>query len=195
DLKPEEMNIHTTDDFKSTIIDAGNAILETKKKMVGEEIFENFEKFMVLRTIDIKWREHLYAMDQLREGINLRAYGQKNPLIEYKSEGYGMFAEMMVDTNRETLRRIFRTQIRQREPVAFQPVKTPKNLQIKHDESTGMGFTAQPPGVQQSQQDGRPQMQRPGKVQPIHVEDKVGRNDPCPCGSGKKYKKCHGKQG
>ncbi|NOZ07519.1 MAG: preprotein translocase subunit SecA [FCB group bacterium] len=193
-LEPEKMNIRNTAGFKDTLIQAANAILDAKKELVGKEVFENFEKFFVLRTIDIKWREHLYAMDQLREGIGLRAYGQKDPLVEYKTEGYAMFTDMMADTNRETLRRIFRTPIRQRQPVQLKPVNLPKNLQTKHDESTGMGFTNPAPGVTASPVN-QPQAQRPGKVQPVHVDKKVGRNDPCPCGSGKKYKKCHGLNG
>ncbi len=87
-------------------------------------MFDQFQKWVVFRTIDENWREHLAAMDQLREGIGLRAYGQKNPLIEYKQEGFGMFAEMMVDTNRETLKRIFRSNIQQagRKPVPPRPM-------------------------------------------------------------------------
>jgi len=128
-IDPEEIKIATVADFKDIVMQGANAFLDARKKMVSEEIFERFEKFIVLRTIDQKWREHLYAMDQLREGIGLRAYGQKNPLIEYKSEGYGMFSQMMIDTNRETLKRIFRTPIQQREQPKLQPVVTPRNLQ------------------------------------------------------------------
>ena len=105
-------------------------------------------------------------MDQLREGIGLRAYGQKNPLIEYKSEGFKMFSTMMEDTNRETLKKIYRTRINVKERVSTQS----RNLKVRHDESTGMGFIAPP---QQQQNSGA---QIPAKRQPIKVENKVGRN-------------------
>ena len=147
--------------------------------------YDKIQKYVLLHTIDEKWREHLYAMDQLREGINLRAYGQKNPLIEYKQEGFFMFTEMMVDTNKETLRRIFRTNISHLIDSTTHTTRTvPRNLKMQHDESPTQSFVSPPQGTQPQQ----PQK----KVQPVHVDEKVGRNDSCPCGSGKKYKKCHG---
>ena len=103
-----------------------------------------------------------------------------------------MFAEMMMDTNRETLKRIFRSNIQQtgKRPAASRPA--PSNLKMQHDESAGMGFTAPPQGARQgAQAPAQNQQQR----QPISVEEKTGRNDPCPCGSGKKFKKCCGKAG
>jgi preprotein translocase subunit SecA len=125
-------------------------------------------------------------MDQLREGIGLRAYGQKNPLIEYKQEGFGMFTEMMVETNSETLKRIFRTNISHlNERTTQVPQNIPKNMKMQHDEAPAPGFVPPPQAGASA-----PQPQK--RVQPVHVEEKVGRNDPCPCGSGKKYKKCHG---
>ena len=163
-----------------------HSILSFKRDSSEEEMFDRFQKYVLLRTIDEKWREHLYAMDQLREGIGLRAYGQKNPLIEYKQEGFGMFSEMMVETNRETLRRIFRTNISHLNERATQVHQNmPKNMKMQHDEAPAPGFVAPPQG-------GGVPRQPQKKVQPVHVENKVGRNDACPCGSGKKYKKCHG---
>jgi len=151
-------------------------------------LFDNFQKFVVFRTIDEKWREHLHSMDQLREGIGLRAYGQKNPLIEYKSEGFRMFANMMEDTNKETLKRIFRTRLDTMGDRQVSHSNAARNVKIRHDESTGMGFIAPP--KQTGPNASVPPRQ--GKRQPIQVEEKIGRNTPCPCGSGKKYKKCHG---
>ena len=103
-------------------------------------MFDKFQKFVLLRTIDEKWREHLYAMDQLREGIGLRAYGQKNPLIEYKQEGFGMFSVMMIDTNREILRRIFRTNISHLAESTQAPQKMPRNMKMQHHDVPGPGF-------------------------------------------------------
>ena len=103
-----------------------------------------------------------------------------------------MFAEMMVDTNRETLKRIFRSNIQQADKRPVAPRSIPGNLKMQHDETAGMGFTAPPQGSRQgAQASAQNQQQR----QPISVEEKIGRNDPCPCRSGKKFKKCCGKVG
>jgi len=192
DIKSENDRVSSIDELRDMVVQGVNAILSFKKESVDDNVFDQFQKWVVFRTIDENWREHLAAMDQLREGIGLRAYGQKNPLIEYKQEGFGMFAEMMVDTNRETLKRIFRSNIQQtgKRPAASRPA--PSNLKMQHDESAGMGFTAPPQGARQGAQ--APAQNQPQR-QPISVEEKIGRNDPCPCGSGKKFKKCCGKAG
>ena len=95
------------------------------------DLVNNFQKFVILRTIDEKWQDHLYTMDQLREGIGLRAYGQKNPLIEYKQEGFAMFEEMMIDTNKETLKRIFRTDLSTIGQRSMDVKQRTKNLKTK----------------------------------------------------------------
>ncbi len=197
DINQNNANVEHKEGLKDLIIQGANALLSHKKELAGEEQFKRFEKFVILRTIDGKWREHLAGMDQLREGINLRAYGQKNPLIEYKREGFGMFTEAMADTNSETLKRIFRARINNMEQQPTTISNIPKNLRTRHDETVNMGYSA-PPQQQQPQQTNQPQFpgqpqQRPQRVQPIKVEQKVGRNDECPCGSGRKYKKCHGR--
>jgi len=166
DIKMQDIEVENKSDLKHAIVQAVNVLLVSRKEMVEEELFNNFQKFVVFTTIDKKWREHLHSMDQLREGIGLRAYGQKNPLIEYKSEGFKMFSSMMEDTNRETLKKIYRTRINVKERIPTQS----RNLKVRHDESTGMGFIAPP---QQRQNSGA---QIPAKRQPIKVENKVGRN-------------------
>ena len=125
-------------------------------------------------------------MDQLREGIGLRAYGQKNPLIEYKREGFQMFSEMIEDTNYEILRRIFRTDLTHLENRSMTQMPKAKNIKMQHEQNDGIGFVPPPQGASQNSP------VRRQKVAPIRVDQKVGRNEPCPCGSGKKYKKCHG---
>jgi preprotein translocase subunit SecA len=186
DISAEDSKIDSYEELKDLIRQGAHSILSFKRDSSEEGMFDRFQKYVLLRTIDEKWREHLYAMDQLREGIGLRAYGQKNPLIEYKQEGFGMFAEMMVETNRETLKRIFRTNISHlNERTTQVPQNMPKNMKMQHNEAPAPGFVAPPQG-------GGAPRQPQQRVQPVHVEDKVGRNDTCPCGSGKKYKKCHG---
>ena len=132
-------------------------------------MIREFERFVILRTIDEKWKDHLYAMDQLREGINLRAYGQKNPLLEYKSEGFKMFQEMMADMNSLTVQRLFRTQIRGMESKENNTNAGARNIQASHSESTGMGFQGQTP----IEQNNRPQQVRT----PVQADQKIGRNE------------------
>ena len=185
DVKSENNRIDSISQIKEMVLNGANAILVFKKEAVDENIFEQFQKWIIFRTIDENWREHLAAMDQLREGIGLRAYGQKNPLIEYKQEGFGMFAEMMVNTNRETLKRVFRSNIQHSPQKNKATNPSSRNLKLQHDESMGLGFMAPPQGSNKPQQ-------RAVQKQPIIVAEKIGRNDPCSCGSGKKYKKCCG---
>jgi preprotein translocase subunit SecA len=133
----------------------------------GAEAMRHLERVIYLQTIDTLWKEHLLAMDHLKEGIGLRGYGQRNPLQEYQKEGFEMFTELISSIKEETLQKIFRVQIARPEEVArFEPVRR-QPMVMSH------GAEA---------------------VQPVKRESKkVGRNDPCPCGSGKKFKKCHGR--
>jgi preprotein translocase subunit SecA len=123
----------------------------------------------MLRTIDDKWKDHLYGMDQLREGINLRAYGQKNPLLEYKSEGFKMFQDMMADMNATIIKRLFRTQIQSLSQGNENNVPVVKNLRTSHQDTTGMGFS----GAQDQGKSNQPQQVRI----PVQVGTKYGRNE------------------
>jgi preprotein translocase subunit SecA len=164
---------------------------QRKRQVVGGDLMAQLERFATLKTIDERWKEHLYEMDLLKEGIGLRAYGQKDPLIEYKQEGFRMFTEMLARINLEIVETIFKAQIRVEQPMeTLGPRRRPPaQMAMVHEEATGMGFAHQmeeggelPPGV------------RAGKPRPVRAEKIPGRNDPCPCGSGKKYKHCHGTQ-
>jgi len=158
------------EDVRSFVLDQAKEVYQTRESLLPTEVMRGFEKFVVLRTIDEKWKDHLYAMDQLREGINLRAYGQKNPLLEYKSEGFQMFQQMMADTTEETVQRLYRTQIQGMAEAPQMPVSKARNVQTQHDESTGMGFSGPSMQEQAAASSGVPK-------QPVHVDEKVGRND------------------
>ncbi len=163
-----------------------HAAYERKEKAFKPQIMRQVERFAMLQKIDEKWRDHLYEMDQIKEGIGLRAYGQKDPLIEYKSEGYRAFVEMISSLNREVVELIFRLQLNV-EPQTMTMRRQQRPMRAIHESAEGLAMRhQQAPGAR----GGREQA---GKQQPVTVENKVGRNDPCPCGSGKKYKKCHGK--
>jgi preprotein translocase subunit SecA len=145
-------------------------VYKKKEEEVGETLMRQLEKMVMLRVIDTHWKDHLLAMDYLKEGIGLRGYGQKDPLVEYKREGFEMFRAMMNRIESDAMEHLFRVQwVKDRTPaMARQPLAPPRMVLNRGEAAPS------PPKT----------MQREGK--------KVGRNEPCPCGSGKKYKKCHG---
>jgi preprotein translocase subunit SecA len=142
---------------------------QAKEDIVGAERLRQFERFMMLRTIDSRWMDHLQAMDDLKEGIGLRAYGQNDPLVAYKIEAYQMFKEMRDSINDEVVRELTKIKI----VVEEEAVQRPKIRNV----------------ITNINEDGEP------AVRQRITGKKVGRNDPCPCGSGKKYKKCCGRSG
>jgi len=159
----------TANDIADWVAENAKSIYKARESLLPEDALRGFERFVILRTIDDKWKDHLYAMDQLREGINLRAYGQKNPLLEYKSEGFKMFQEMMTDMNSVTVQRLFRTQLQGMDQTQGVQERSVRNVQTSHQDTTGMGFQGQPDG----QKANKPQQVRT----PIQVGEKHGRNE------------------
>ncbi len=147
-----------------------------REEELGAELLRELERFIVLQVVDQHWKEHLHGMDVLRQGIGLRGYGQRNPLQEYAFEGFNLFEEMKADIRLNVARLLFRVQ-----------VQTDQRLERRPSRPTNVQYTSDRP------QAGVGQGGEGGPTRPIHVDDKVGRNDPCPCGSGKKYKHCHGR--
>ncbi|MGC9364530.1 MAG: preprotein translocase subunit SecA [Fidelibacterota bacterium] len=190
DLAPEELANASEVDLTQEIIQRARDYYERKEQYLGTEQLRYLEKFVTLRTIDEKWRDHLYSMDQLKEGINWRAYGQKDPLLEYKGEAYKAFVEIINDIDKQTLRMCFRAQLGGPQPE--QQLRRPQRFRLEHRDTTGLGLAA---GASEQQQELQSMQagNRPAKQMPVHVDKKIGRNDPCPCGSGKKYKYCHGR--
>jgi preprotein translocase subunit SecA len=185
----------STEDLFQDVREKALAIFYNKEKMVGKANMRELERLAMLQVIDASWREHLYEMDQLKEGIGLRAYGQKDPLLEYKSEGFNAFTDMLARVNENVVELIYKAQIREELP-GRRPMRQPQQMREVHDSATGMGFQRVPQEPAEGQAPGQPQQQqqqRQGKKVPIVTGPKTGRNDPCPCGSGKKYKKCHGR--
>ncbi len=164
------MNDITIEHVREFVLEKAREVYNSRKSLLPPDVMKGFEKFVALRTIDEKWKDHLYAMDQLREGINLRAYGQKNPLLEYKSEGFQMFQQMMADTTELTLQRLYRTQIQGMSASPEIPVTKDRNVQVQHEESTGMGFSGPSLKEQAAASSGMPN-------QPINVDEKIGRNE------------------
>lgn len=172
------------------LYEAAAAFYKRKEKEIPEEIMAQIEKYAVLSVIDRKWREHLREIDSLREGINLRAYGQKDPLLEYKQEAYRLFVTLLQEIELETLSLAFKlfpiTPDEAREIEERQRKEALRNekLVARHQEAGS---------IYQQIDDDSPEGARSGQ-HPVTAEKKPGRNDPCPCGSGKKYKNCHGQQ-
>tara|TARA_Y100001980_G_scaffold46287_1_gene29588 strand:+ start:7686 stop:10727 length:3042 start_codon:yes stop_codon:yes gene_type:complete len=150
------------------LLKEAKSIYRSREDLIPDQIIRGFERFIMLRTIDEKWKDHLYAMDQLREGINLRAYGQKNPLLEYKSEGFKMFQEMMADMSAMTVQRLFRTQLQGMEESSTTRKPILRNMEASHQDTTGMGL--QGGGSKQI-------VNQPSQVRtPVKVDQKMGRN-------------------
>ncbi|HLF19071.1 MAG TPA: preprotein translocase subunit SecA [Candidatus Omnitrophota bacterium] len=162
-----------------------------KEQAIGAQPLRYMERMFLLNTIDTKWKDHLYAMDQLKSGIGLRSFAQRDPLIEYKKEGFAMFEMMYATIAQEVAEIIFKIHPVGEAPARPRGVFSSLPQRLVHDEITSLSASARAPVASQPQ----PAAQAsPPKLTPIQSnEPKVGRNDPCPCGSGKKYKKCCGK--
>ena len=159
----DDLNDMTPEAFASLLIAEAMKVYDAKEAALGSEIMRELERVVLLRMVDSKWMDHIDAMQELRQGIGLRAFGQMDPVVEYKREGYDMFEEMIASIREDTVRMIFVARVAQREQVA------------KPTSESGAA------GAEEA------------KPQPVKKGAKVGRNDPCPCGSGKKYKKCCGR--
>ncbi|QER41318.1 preprotein translocase subunit SecA [Thermodesulfobacterium sp. TA1] len=159
--------------LKNTLLE----FYENKEKVIGPDNMRAIEKYFLLNTIDNLWREHLLMLDHLRDSVGLRGYGQKNPLQEYKREAFHLFVELMRKIRETTLSYLFRVEIKEASEIEGV-------LELEEEVDTQK--------LEYKREDVFEEKTNPEKSQPVRVQ-KVGRNDPCPCGSGKKYKKCCGK--
>jgi preprotein translocase subunit SecA len=173
----QDLEGQTRDELVEYLDEAGAVAYAEKEAELGEEAMRDLERMVLLRVLDSKWMEHLDAMDNLREGVGLRAYGQRDPLVEYKREAYDMYQEMMAAIREEAVRILFHVEMSSEEALAAEPEPVARVV-----DSTP-GVEEDPPAERSFQviQGGRP-------------SDAPGPNDPCWCGSGKKYRKCHGSQ-
>ena len=185
---PDEFRRFGKDGVSDRVIKAAIDFYNNKEKELGIEMMSRLERMATLQVIDEKWKEHLREMDDLKEGINLRAYGQKDPVVEYKREAFDMFVQMLKDINREVLQIVYRAFPAAPEEIPQRRGARPRReqMQLQHESAVGFGMQA---NREPAAQGAEGQIKR----KPVRVAEKVGRNDPCPCGSGKKYKNCHGK--
>ena len=169
------------------------AAYKARETQFGPEIMRQLERHVYLITIDEHWREHLHELDYLKGGIGLQAYGQRDPLVQYKKEAFGLFETMMNEVRETFVKRLFQVQVQPaaaRQVIAEAP-KQPKQMVAQHAEAEAFGGSAgeaegEAPAQAQAAPQRAAQPQAPQRAMP-----RVGRNDPCPCGSGKKYKQCH----
>jgi preprotein translocase subunit SecA len=206
-VKPENLN---RGELGDAIFDKLKQRYEAKEKLIGPDAMRHHERMIMLSVIDQQWKDHLLSMDHLKEGIGLRGYGQHDPLVEYKKESFDMFEAMMQRFQEDTVRYLYLMQILERPrepevsaPPAGQGAESPaqhggdgngrrpaRMVSTSADELEEAFLRRKRRELEQARMAGggeAPQVQ-----QVVRGQEKVGRNDPCPCGSGKKYKKCHG---
>ena len=162
----DELGEASSDEIAELLENRGHELYDLREKDFGPELTRDLERMVLLRMVDTKWMDHIDAMEELKRGIGLRAYGQRNPVVEYRIEGFDMFDEMVTSIREDTVRLMLTLRVQREEDV--------KREQVAKPTTTSGGSDGSEPN------------------RPVRKNKKVGRNDPCPCGSGKKYKKCCG---
>ena len=184
----EDDHLHE-ESLREKIRDALLAAYAEKEALAGAEALRTFEKQILLRVLDDLWKDHLSTMDHLRHGIHLRGYAQKNPKQEYKRESFNLFQELLDSIRRDTIRVLSHVQVRREDPaeeearLRREAEELAKRMQFQH---------AAAPALEPDAPQSEGEAAGAAAVAAVRTEPKIGRNEPCPCGSGKKYKHCHG---
>jgi preprotein translocase subunit SecA len=202
-VKPDTLN---RGELGDAIFEKLKERYDAKEKLIGPHAMRHHERMIMLSVIDQQWKDHLLSMDHLKEGIGLRGYGQHDPLVEYKRESFDMFEAMMQRFQEDTVRYLYLMQILERPPEATPPAKPaeagvtpagdgngrrpPRMVSTSADELEEAFMRRKRRELEQARMASAGEAQQVQQV--VRSQEKVGRNDPCPCGSGKKYKKCHG---
>ena len=180
----------TDDELLERVLKTVDDSYNAKLALVGKDAFAGFERSVMLQSIDTHWREHLAALDHLRQGIHLRGYAQKNPKQEYKREAFELFGQMLELIKNEVVRIVMTVRIQSREEIdAAEAQLAQPHVENVHYQHADFNPDAAPEELLAPTAEAEEQRQQPM----VNAMPKVGRNDPCPCGSGKKYKQCHGK--
>ena len=205
ELESLELGEQQTDEIVDAVWARVKAAYEEKEQVVGADLLRRVERDIMLQIVDTQWKDHLYSLDHLKEGIGLRGYGQRNPLIEYKKESFALFQDMKARVEEEIVRYLFwlRPVVNEQQAQVPRPAArraTPVTMNNPAAEAVP-AFAGAAHGSAAGQVPATPGggEQRPARtggddvVKTVRRDaPKVGRNDPCPCGSGRKYKKCHG---
>jgi len=181
----EDHDLHE-ETLRQRILEAAEQVYAEKEAYAGAGVMRHFEKAVMLQVLDAMWKDHLAAMDHLRQGIHLRGYAQKNPIQEYKRDAFGMFAQLLDKIKHEVISILTRVKVRAEEDV--QAVEERRRAQVpmqfEHAQAPAMAVGGEEGAGVAGDEESHTPFVREGR--------KVGRNEPCPCGSGKKYKQCHG---
>jgi preprotein translocase subunit SecA len=208
DADPSALN---HDQLSDAIAEAVAKKYEDKEKQLTPELMRWLERRIILDVVDGQWKDHLLSLDHLKEGIGLRGYGQKDPLVEFKKEAFILFEDMMARIDNETVRYLFNVQVQmegappqgaqQPQPTSPMPPRplaaaASAAARVNDEAAAPLPAFAREMERKQQRQEKEMRLQAGGGLaegpKPVRAGAKVGRNDPCPCGSGKKYKKCHG---
>ncbi|HET9436744.1 MAG TPA: SEC-C metal-binding domain-containing protein, partial [Gaiellaceae bacterium] len=190
----EEIDVTNREELVEEFVDDALETYEEREQALGGELAREVERYVILQTVDQRWRDHLEAMDYLREGVHLRAFAQKDPLVEYRSEGHVMFEELSQTIREEVVFTLFHVAVQVEEP-ALEPMQAREGaLSYEHETSAGAEVIAAAGAGAATALAAPPQPSSGSFAQaPVVNEHKdIGRNDPCWCGSGKKFKRCHG---
>ena len=163
--------IHSAEDLIEIATARVRQLYDQRETEFTDPVMRQIEKIVMLQTLDSLWKDHLLAMDHLKEGIGLRGYAQQNPLVEYQKEGFTMFESLMAVMQQDVVEKVFSVQVQRQQDVEQIQQAAPQRVVMRHGDQT----------------------EEPAAAPIKRDAEKVGRNDPCPCGSGKKYKRCHGK--
>ena len=187
----EDMSLKT---LKQKAVDKIEWLYGQKEKELTPEIMREIERMVLLRVVDEKWMDHIDAMDELRHGINMRAYAQRDPIIEFKFEGFEMFEQMTRSISEDALSLVLRVKPQKEQEVKREKVAVPLAEGYDDSQSQNGAQNGAPGGASGSRRrsGGAAAASPAARPQPVRNDRKTGRNDPCPCGSGKKYKNCHG---
>jgi preprotein translocase subunit SecA len=203
-VQPDELDASMTQaELVAEFQDDARDAYQAKEEELSAELMREIERFLILQVVDLRWREHLDAMEYLRDGIHLRAMAQKDPLVEYRSEGHAMFEELGQMIREEVVRYLFHVEVEREDAQQLTPAAAPQadTLSYEHDLLAGSDAIAAAGGNGSGNSGGAGvtagtvgggAMSVATGQRTVSDQQKVGRNDPCWCGSGKKFKKCHG---
>ncbi len=182
------------EDLEDKALAIARAAYDRREVEFTAPVLRDLERHLYLYTLDEHWRDHLYELDHLKGGIGLRAYGQRDPLIEYKKEAFALFETLLHEVNEEFVKRLFRVQLVPEVARAYEDRPRSRQMVAQHQAAQAFGGAR----AAEDDGDGSPRARHPDRAAagapreaPLRTGPRVGRNDPCPCGSGKKYKKCH----
>ena len=189
----EDVDVGSRDALTEEFVEDALDVYAEREEAFSPELMREIERYVVLQVVDTRWREHLEAMDYLRDGIHLRAMAQKDPLVEYRAEGHAMFEELSRAIREEVVLTLFHVELAQEDAAELQPVQGPQALSYEHETAAGAdAILAAGSGAAAATALAAPPAESFAPQQAVNEHRDIGRNDPCWCGSGKKYKRCHG---